>query len=236
MKLTPQQIEQLYQFTRQHYVEWYDLQTELVDHLANSIEAQWQENPKISFEDALQMEFKKFGVFGFMDVVEKRQAALNKRYNKIVWQHFKAFFTIPKIVITLFSFFLMFFIFRNYSNSENLILILFFGILTAFWLSLFYQSKKNKKERKKTGKKWLFKEIIFGHSSFAGILTFPIHLFNVFSNRNAAIPNDYALFGISLFLISLFLSSYIVIFIIPSKAEQYLKETYPEYGMVEQNQ
>ena len=40
MKLTPQQIEQLYQFTRQHYVEWYDLQTELVDHLANSIETQ----------------------------------------------------------------------------------------------------------------------------------------------------------------------------------------------------
>ena len=55
MKLTPEQIDRLYQFTRQHYVEWYDLQTELVDHLANSIEAQWQENPKKnSFEDALQ--------------------------------------------------------------------------------------------------------------------------------------------------------------------------------------
>ena len=46
MKLTQQQIDRLYQFTRQHYVEWYDLQTELVDHLANAIEAQWQENPK----------------------------------------------------------------------------------------------------------------------------------------------------------------------------------------------
>ena len=83
MKLTPEQIDSLYQFTRQHYVEWHDLQTELVDHLANAIEQQWQENPKISFEDALQIEFKKFGIFGFMDVVEKRQAALNKRYNKI---------------------------------------------------------------------------------------------------------------------------------------------------------
>ena len=81
MKLTPEQIERLYLFTRQHYVEWYDLQTELVDHLANAIEQQWQENPKISFEDALQKEFKKFGVFGFMDVVEKRQAAMNKLYN-----------------------------------------------------------------------------------------------------------------------------------------------------------
>ena len=76
MKLTTTQIDRFYQFTRQHYVEWYDLQTELVDHLANSIELQWQDNPKIDFEVALNIEFKKFGVFGFMDVVEKRQAAL----------------------------------------------------------------------------------------------------------------------------------------------------------------
>ena len=233
MKLTPEQIDRLYQFTRQHYVEWYDLQTELVDHLANSIEAQWQENPKISFEDALQMEFKKFGIFGFMDVVEKRQAALNKRYNKIVWQHFKEFFTIPKIVITLFSFFLMFFIFRNYSNSENLILILFFGILTAFWLSLFYQSKKNKKERKKTGKKWLFKEIIFGHSSFAGLSYLPIQiLINTDFTENIGL---YKAIFFSFLFVSMALCEYIILVIIPSKAEDYLKETYPEYTLENAN-
>ena len=100
MKLTSEQIERLYQFTRQHYVEWYDLQTELVDHLANAIEQQGKENPNLDFEEALQKEFKKFGVFGFMDVVEKRQAALNKKYNKLVWKHFKNFFSIPKIIIT----------------------------------------------------------------------------------------------------------------------------------------
>ena len=38
MKLTEEQIQQLYKFTRQHYVEHYDVQTELVDHLANDIE------------------------------------------------------------------------------------------------------------------------------------------------------------------------------------------------------
>ena len=69
MKISKEQIDRLYEFTRQHYVEYYDLQTELVDHLANSIESQWQENPKLTFEDALKIEFKKFGVFGFSDVV-----------------------------------------------------------------------------------------------------------------------------------------------------------------------
>lgn len=233
MKLTQQQIDRLYQFTRQHYVEWYDLQTELVDHLANAIEQQWQENPKISFEDALQMEFKKFGIFGFMDVVEKRQAALNKRYNKIVWQHFKAFFTIPKIVITLFSFFLMFFVFRNYANSENLILILFFGILTLFWISLFLQSRKNKKQYQKTGKKWLLKEIIFGHSSFAGLSYLPVQiLINTDFTDNIGILKA-TLF--SLLFVSMALCEYIILVIIPSKAEDYLKETYPEYTLENAN-
>jgi SPX domain protein involved in polyphosphate accumulation len=88
MKLNQEQIERLYEFTRQHYVEYYDLQTELVDHLANSIEEQWKENPKLSFETALNIEFKKFGIFGFMDVVEKRQKALSKKYYKLIWKHF----------------------------------------------------------------------------------------------------------------------------------------------------
>ena len=233
MKLTSQQIDRLYQFTRQHYVEWYDLQTELVDHLANAIEQQWQENPKISFEDALQVEFKKFGIFGFMDVVEKRQLALNKRYNKIVWQHFKAFFSIPKIVITLFSFFLMFFVFRNYANSENLILILFFGILTLFWISLFLQSRKNKKQYQKTGKKWLLKEIIFGHSSFAGLSYLPVQiLINTDFTDNIGILKA-TLF--SLLFVSMALCEYIILVIIPSKAEDYLKETYPEYALENAN-
>ena len=94
MKLSDNQIEQLYQFTCQHYVEYYDLQTELVDHLANAIEAQWEENPKLSFEEALLLEFKKFGVFGFMEVVEKREVVLNKKYNILVLNELKYFFSI----------------------------------------------------------------------------------------------------------------------------------------------
>lgn len=39
--VTPEQIERLYEFTRGHYVEHCDLQSELVDHLANAIEKRW---------------------------------------------------------------------------------------------------------------------------------------------------------------------------------------------------
>ncbi len=70
MKLTDFQIQQLYTFTQKHYVDWYDVQTELVDHLANGIETQLEENPNLSFDDALKLEFKKFGIMGFSSVVE----------------------------------------------------------------------------------------------------------------------------------------------------------------------
>jgi hypothetical protein len=51
MQLTTSQIDKLFTFTPA-FVEYYDLQSELVDHLANSIEAQWEQFPKRTFEEA----------------------------------------------------------------------------------------------------------------------------------------------------------------------------------------
>ena len=100
MKLTKEQIQQLYSFTQQHYVEYFDVQTELVDHLANDIENIWSNKPAISFEEARTISFKKFGVFGFMDVVEARTNALYKKYWKLVWSYLLTFFKIPQIALT----------------------------------------------------------------------------------------------------------------------------------------
>ncbi len=230
MKLNKQQIDYLYEFTRQHYVEYYDLQTELVDHLANSIETQWQENPKLTFDDALKIEFKKFGIFGFMDVVEKRQITLNKKYNKIVWKHFKAFFTLPKIIGTLGAIGLMNFLLKNAFYKSNIILILFALIVISFYFSIIYFSRKNKNKASLTGKKWLLKEIILGRSSLVGVAYLP---FQIIIHSEKILDNSFGLLAISFLLVSMILIEYVILIEIPSKAEDYLKETYPEYGFVE---
>ena len=233
MKLTPQQIEQLYQFTRQHYVEWYDLQTELVDHLANSIETQWQENPKISFDDALQVEFKKFGVFGFMTVVEERQVVLGKKYNQLVWSHFKAFFTIPKIIGTATIFAILVQLMLKFEHAYLIVSSLFVLFTFLFWIGIVKMSRKNKKETKLSGKKWLYKDIIFGLGSFTGFIPLPLQF--------GLQIEDTAQFGmisaiiISATVVCFFLLGYIILKIIPSKAEDYLKETYPEYVLENAN-
>jgi hypothetical protein len=91
MKLTAPQIDHLFTFTRQHYVEWYDLQSELVDHLANAIETQWQENQSLVLTKP-KYQFKS-SAFWFYGCGRKTQTVLSKKYNSIVWQHFKDFWS-----------------------------------------------------------------------------------------------------------------------------------------------
>jgi len=229
LKVNQQQIDRLYRFTREHFVVYFDLQTELVDHLSNAIENQWKENPTLAFEETLQKEFKKFGVFGFMDVVEQKQAALGKKYNLLIWKHFKEFFSIPKILITISLVFSMFYFFKYIFFYELLKtgMIVWFLLLI---LALVYENKKRKKRKKQTGKTWMFEEIIHQYGSFSGLVAVPINAINIFSNSGASTPNDYVLFGFSFFLVALFLATYIVVKIIPSKAEEYLKQVYPEYA------
>lgn len=230
MKLNPSQIDQLYLFTRQHYVEWYDLQSELVDHLANAIETEWEQNPKRTFDEALDKEFKKFGVFGFMDVVEKRQAVLGKKYNSLVWQHFKEFFSIPKMVLTIAMTLVLFSILKISSYNEWIFIGLYI-ILIGFTFYEIFKNNKIKKRKKQTNeKRWLFEEIISQYGSFTGAIIFPVNIFvRIFSHSEKYLGNDSWTLGLSFFLVVLILVNFIIFKIIPSKATQYLQATYPEY-------
>ena len=67
--LSEAQIQSLYRFTRAHFVYHYDLQTELVDHMAEAIEELQEKQPELTFDDATKIVFKSFGVFGFQDIV-----------------------------------------------------------------------------------------------------------------------------------------------------------------------
>jgi hypothetical protein len=230
MKLSAEQIERLYQFTRQHYVEYYDLQSELVDHLANAIEEQWQENPKLSFEEALQIEFKKFGIFGFSEVVEQRQSALNKKYTKMVWNELKEFFSIPKIIGTISAIGIVFYLMKQLQNDFWIVQLLFLFLFVSYFIGLIILVRKNKKNNIVTQKKWLLKDIIYGYGSTAGFMNLPLQASIHLDANNY---NNWVIFLFSFVLVVLFLTEYIMLIYIPSKAEDYLKQTYPEYELLE---
>lgn len=240
MKINDNQIEQLYAFTRKHYVVHYDLQTELVDHLAMGIESQWADDPDLSFEDALQREFKKFGVFGFMDVVEKRQAALGKKYRGLMWKHIKEFFSIPKILLVICSTLFLFFSLKDldYDSSYAIYtIVIIFVVYIFFSTYLYVQNNKHKKKEKV--KVWMFEEMILQNGSGFGAAITPLYLLHFFvrfdETQYFSNIHPLYLFLVCFAFVMVCITMYVMTVEIPKRAKEYLHETYPEYRLVEQS-
>lgn len=102
MQLTKEQIEQLFEFTRKKYVRWYDLQIEIVDHLASRIEEEMDKNAGLSFEQALEQVYKGFGIFGFSQIVREKEAQLEKAASRLWLKTLMEYFTVPKIAFSAF--------------------------------------------------------------------------------------------------------------------------------------
>jgi hypothetical protein len=102
IQLTDSELENLYRFCARHYVHWYDVQAELVDHLATAIEERLAANPKLSFEQALDDVYRGFGYKGFAGVVAERTAQVQRANNKLRRCLFFSYFRWPKMALTLF--------------------------------------------------------------------------------------------------------------------------------------
>ena len=227
--LTREQIKQLYKFTRQHYVEHYDVQTELVDHLANDIEQIWQEQPKLSYEQARDMSFKKFGVFGFMDVVEARTNSLNKKYWKLAFGFFKTFFKVPQLLTRLAIFSVIYTSFLIVPKHIWIYWFIGFGTVIVLGIRLFQLHKLKKERFQQSNKKWLLEEYILNAGNIGALVYFILQVpLNMETQFESTIP----IILISLFFTSYIILTYIIAFVLPLKVEEILIKQYPEYKIV----
>jgi hypothetical protein len=231
MKLTKTHIEELYKFTRKHYVYFYDVQSELVDHLANDIEEIWVTQQHLSFQEARDKSFKKFGIFGFMDVIEAKQKQMSKRYRKILWRFFKEWFTIPKIVVTI-SIFFAFFMLLQIQFSEYIFLATLL-ILIILEMRIVYKVRKQHKEKVVKKDKIFLLESLIGDTKNGNTGFTFMNLFNIIhlTNFNFSALHMYWVLVISIVLTLLCILFYVSNYIIPQKAEELLIETYPEYKL-----
>ncbi len=158
MTLSKEQIQQLFIFTEKKFVRWYDLQVELVDHLAEKIEAQMVQDPKLSFDRALGNVYAGFGIFGFAQIVREKEEALRKANNKMLWKEIGRQFTWPNLVRSLVIISLIFTIaFQVNIKTLAVITLAFYCIDIAFngsfSLIKFYwnplKKRKTKVEKKK---------------------------------------------------------------------------------------
>jgi hypothetical protein len=231
MKLTETHIEKLYKFTRKHFVYHYDVQTELVDHLANDIENIWEEHPKLSFQDAQDKSFKKFGIFGFMNVIEAKQKQMSKRYRKIMWRFFSEWFTMPKLLTTgvIFS---IIYLFLKIPYSEYMLLGSFF-ILVIYDFICQYKNRKKEQKKEKSKEKIFLLEAMIGDTKngFSGLML--VNIYNTLSAFKVSFSQMEAHWQVLVAFSStvIILLFYVTGYLIPQKAEELLIETYPEYKL-----
>jgi hypothetical protein len=210
---------------QKHYVDWCDVQTELVDHLANGIEEHLEQNPNATFESALNSEFKKFGIMGFSDMIEEKIKALNKRYRKLVFKYFIEFFKLPKIVLTVFLIWLYYLALQNIEDRLYVIIPTIAVLMIVPIYFLVTQSKRINKLKKQTGKKWLFDNTAVQLGGFVYLINVVIQVMLFPSETWSSALN----LIFSIIIILFVLAIYISMFIVSPKLRKDMAQQHPEY-------
>ncbi len=141
--LTPEQVQKIDWFFEDKGLEFYDLRTELVDHVSEAIENQMRANFHIPFEQAFGEETRKFT----RKDLALQLAAAEEKYSPLKeWRYF----TLKRIGILLLIFLLL--VLPVSLVDERLFIyieVLYLLIGTGWYLSCLLQFKKKYKNPKK---------------------------------------------------------------------------------------
>ncbi len=148
MKLSDDQIQQLFSFMEKKRVPYYDLQLELVDHMAERIEEAMSENPSLSFTQAIQKVYNDFGIFGFSTIVREKENQVYRRGQLLFWKEIRKLFGWPKILTVAATGFFLWQL-SQWINMEILIPV-FFSLWILLSVFLVIKQKRLSKTRKRS--------------------------------------------------------------------------------------
>jgi len=232
-QLTLEQIELIYDFCYNHDVLEYEIQTELVDHLATAVEKQMSEKPELAFKEALIDAFYlDFGIDGFKEIVKSKRQSFRKQYDQLFLQFLGSFFQLPRIVLTL-ALILTLYIALHYLDQRRIILIISASILVVFYLlfgMLDFLTNRFKIKLKNNEKSFLivgyFNRLKSLVNSSGGVLYFVmIFFFKPFRSPQTA---GIDLLGSTL-IVLLFISYYALMFYMPKLVKQHFNDQFPQF-------
>ena len=231
--ITSEETEKLFEFCRQHFVYHYDLQVELVDHIASSIEDQWKENPEIPFNTALLNTFKKFGISGFSKIKVQKQKELARKYNRLLWKYFLEFYRWPKILMTLAGTLVLFTLLRMVNNIAWVIVPYFALLVIACLFYFYFVAPKKLKIPTVSGKTFMLLEYV--NQIQMTVVLFsqtPIYAFNISRYLHIhSINQPWVLLLISFFIVCLNIILYGQFFFVPEKIKEHFREQFPEFAL-----
>lgn len=229
-QLTQEEIQSLFEFTQKHYVEYYDLQIELVDHLACGIEQQWEDDETIPFEKALDVEFKKFGIFGFTEILEQREKELKKRYLEIIKQSMLSHLKKIEYIGSLILFAILCFVGSMYQSKVFFFtsIIFIYGCASFFFLRM---RRIQKAKEVELGKKLLLWNMFYNNFLSLSIISVVYYFWTQFIINTASVPIYFNLMiSITIPILSLLL--YVSCYFLPNRSDKILNDLYPEYRLI----
>jgi len=228
-KLTSEQIDELHEYCYFRSVFHYDVQIEIVDHLASAIEILWETKPEVPFDEAMNRVGGQFGGnLEFATIKQEKEKALRKKYRRLLWQFVAEYFKFPKIMITLFLT-LSFYSALYFSENDQWVIIplmISFYCFSAFY-SFYYRPRY---VRIKTKKGFVFmlneismKGLLYKTGiGFSGLsVSLVSHAESHFSTAGSLVLSAL----ISLYLVLLYGDC----FFIPKKIREHFTEQFPQF-------
>lgn len=232
-QIAQNETKKLFHFCHQHFVYHYDVQIELVDHLASSIESQWEKNPDIDFDKALKNTFSKFGITGFSKVKTEKEKALRKKYNRLLWMYLLEFYRLPKIIMT-FAFTAVLFTLLKLVDNTFVVLIPYFTTFAIAIIYYYYKIfPKEYKVETKPGKSFMLLNQLKQTQYFAIFaVQLPIQTINLRNIiQSNLLDNNIGLFVISTLIISLTIACFGQLMYVPKKIKEHFMQQFAEFAV-----
>ena len=226
-KLTPQQIDELFAFCSKRNVKEYEIQTELVDHLASSMEVHLNQNASLSFSEAPGITYSKFGTNGFKEIVKMKRKMFRKKYNILFLKFLATFFQLPRIILTTFLTISLYSIICYFDESRPK--FEFIGVL-AMLLNLIYSIVIRRPYLEK-GKASFMLIYYFNRIRInTGIILNGLFIGAIHTSKYFVVPNNSVFnFLISFFVVFIFITTYISMIYMPKLLNKHFKEQFPDF-------
>lgn len=232
-QITQEETEHLFKVCENHEVPQYDLQIELVDHLASLIEQHWLEKPEDPFKYALYKALQKFGPNGFEQIKEQKQKELTRKYHRILWNYLFEFYRWPKMLLTLALSFGTLLLLQNISEIHWL--FVFYAALICAG-AVVYDLRHKTKNRIETTNGTAFlllnqlKQVQWFTMLLCNLPSVSYLIFTVLRSYDISLPNNnLVLFPIALLITSSLIVLFGYFFYIPQKIKQHFTQQFPEF-------
>jgi len=225
-KLTTAQIEELHEYCYFRQVKYYEVQVELVDHMASAIEKMWETQPEITFVDAMfKVGEQMGGDWGFANIAYEKEKTIRRRYRCQIWQFIGSFCLFPKIVLTVLMMAITYLIVCHVKESYWIFIAL--GTILLFYPAvdeIFISAKKVKLElpkypflTKEATRRVFASNLVIQSFLFISIMSNHVHNQQIFSILFAFV---YVFFFIWFYAETVY---------IRRKALEYLAEQFPQF-------